>query len=138
MNPDKSRRFSLDKSEPDSKVLNRIKSADGDETLGNWDGNSIYDLVKELDRIEEFADANYASLPHQANVPEDLRPPVAIDFPIWTCDKNGLCLTGENCAEIVMVDDVRKYYQKEFGGVDQFKDKIIREISERNQRLKDN
>ena len=138
MNPDESRRFSLDKNEPDSKFLNRIISADGDETLGSWDGESIYDLVRELDRIEDFADANYAALPHQTNIPEDLQPPVATDFPIWTCDKKGLCLTGENAAEIVMVDDVRSYYHKKFGGVNKFKDKITREISERNQRLKGN
>ena len=52
------RRFSLDKVDVDPKILNKILSADGDETLGEWDGNSIDDLVKELDRIEEFSDVN--------------------------------------------------------------------------------
>jgi len=35
------RRFSLDKVDVDPKILNKILSADGDETLGEWDGNSI-------------------------------------------------------------------------------------------------
>ena len=64
------RRFSLDKVDVDPKILNKILSADGDETLGEWDGNSIDDLVKELDRIEEFSDVRYSALPHSKYIPE--------------------------------------------------------------------
>ena len=33
-------------------------SADGDEHVGNWNGESIQDLIEELDRIEEHEDPN--------------------------------------------------------------------------------
>ena len=49
---DNDRRFSLDPIKVDPSLINRIFSADGDETVGEWDGEDINDLVKELDRIE--------------------------------------------------------------------------------------
>ena len=92
-------------------------------------------MVKELDRIEEFADANYSALPHRGNIPEDLRPPISVDFPIWTCDANGLCLTGENADSVISINDIRAHYKLEYGGVEQFKEKVLKEIEERNKRL---
>ena len=65
MAPEPQRRFSLDKVQIDPRLKNRIRSADGDEELGSWDGEKIEDLVKELDRIEERYDPNYAGLPHK-------------------------------------------------------------------------
>lgn len=131
-----SRRFSLDKIAVDPALLNRILSADGDETLGSWDGESIHDLIKELERIEEIADANYSALPHKSNLPEDMRYQVAVDFPIWACDKSGLCLVGETAAEVKHLDDVRAHYQKKFGGLEKFQEKLRREIGQRNENLK--
>ena len=129
------RRFSLDKVEIDPTLLNRILSADGDEELGSWNGKSIHDLFKELERIEEFADANYSTLPHQANIPEDLRESITLDFPIWTCDQSGFCLVGETASDVKHVDAIREYYQKEHGGIEEFKEKIRREIQARNENL---
>jgi len=60
---DSERRFSLDPIKVDPSLKNRIFSADGDDTVGEWNGEDINDLVKELDRIEERIDANYNSLP---------------------------------------------------------------------------
>ena len=74
------RRFSLDKANIDPSLKNRIFSADGDEEVGSWNGENIQQLVEELDRIEERVDANYASLPHNQNIPEDLRNQVEKDF----------------------------------------------------------
>ena len=65
------RRFSLDKIHVDPSLKNKIFSADGDEHVGNWDGECIEELVKEINRIEERADPNYSSLPHRDNIPED-------------------------------------------------------------------
>ena len=70
---DGERRFSLDPIKADPSLRNLIYSADGDETVGEWNGEDIHDLVRELDRIEERVDANYNSLPHSDNIPEDLR-----------------------------------------------------------------
>ena len=70
---DSERRFSLDQIKVDPSLRNRIFSADGDDTVGEWNGEDINNLVKELDRIEEKIDANYNSLPHSDNIPEDLR-----------------------------------------------------------------
>ena len=67
------RRFSLDNASIDPKLKNRIFSADGDDHIGDWDGECIDDLIKEIDRIEERQDPNYSSLPHSYNIPEDLK-----------------------------------------------------------------
>jgi hypothetical protein len=65
---DGERRFSLDPIKADPSLKNLIYSADGDETVGEWNGEDIHDLVRELDRIEERIDANYNSLPHSPTV----------------------------------------------------------------------
>ncbi len=136
MSSENQRRFSLDKVVVDPKVANRIMSADGDDELGSWDGQSIEDLVKELDRIEETTDPNYASLPHSGNIPEDLREEIAKDLPIWACDVSGNCLVGAKADKIRSVDQIRARYDKKYGGVKAFKEKLHKEIEERNARLK--
>ncbi len=118
------RRFSLDKVEIDPKLKNRIFSADGDEHVGDWDGETIEDLIKELDRVEENVDANYASLPHHNNVPEDLRDQVEKDFPIWACDRQGMCLVGDQANEVISIEKIRSHYDNKHGGVEAFKEKL--------------
>ena len=103
------RRFSLDKVHVDPSLKNKIFSADGDDHIGNWNGECIDDLVKEIDRIEERADPNYSSLPHRENIPEDLRLEVEKDFPIWTCDIKGRCLTGDAGDGIKTVEEIRDF-----------------------------
>ena len=132
------RRFSLDKVEVDSKLLNRIQSADGDDTLGEWDGESIEDLVQELERIEEHADANYANLPHNKNIPEDLRDQVEKDLPIWACDRNGMCLVGKQADKVRGVEQIRNRYEKKHGGVEAFKEKLKKEREEMVAQLRKN
>ena len=121
---DNERRFSLDPINVDPSLLNKIFSADGDETVGEWNGEDINDLVKELDRIEERVDANYNSLPHTKNIPEDLKGDVEKDCSIWTCDIKGNCLTGEQGADIESVDQVRKRYTLKYGSMEAFKEKV--------------
>lgn len=118
------RRFSLDKIKVDPILKNKIFSADGDEHIGDWNGECIDDLVKEIDRIEERTDANYASLPHRENIPEDLRLEVEKDFPIWTCDKNKRCLVGDAGDATKTIDEIRDFYKKEYGGIEKFKEKL--------------
>jgi hypothetical protein len=121
---DNERRFSLDPINVDPSLLNKIFSADGDETVGEWNGEDINDLVKELDRIEERVDANYNSLPHSKNIPEDLKGDVEKDFSIWTCDIKGNCLTGEQGADIESADQIRKRYTLKYGSMEAFKEKV--------------
>ena len=121
---DNERRFSLDPINVDPSLLNKIFSADGDETVGEWNGEDINDLVKELDRIEERVDANYNSLPHTKNIPEDLKGDVEKDCSIWTCDIKGNCLTGEQGADIESVDQIRKRYTLKYGSMEAFKEKV--------------
>ena len=121
---DNERRFSLDPIEVDPSLRNRIFSADGDDTVGEWNGEDINDLVKELDRIEEKIDANYNSLPHSSNIPEDLRGAIEKDCSIWTCDIKGNCLTGEQGNEIKSADQIRKIYTLKYGSLEAFKEKI--------------
>ena len=121
------RRFSLDKVKVDPILKNKIFSADGDDHIGDWNGECIDDLVKEIDRIEERADPNYSSLPHRENIPEDLRLEVEKDFPIWTCDKKERCLVGDAGDDIKTVEEIRKFYKKEYGSIEKFKEKLLQD-----------
>ena len=121
------RRFSLDKVKVDPILKNKIFSADGDDHIGDWNGECIDDLVKEIDRIEERADPNYSSLPHRENIPEDLRLEVEKDFPIWTCDKKERCLVGDAGDDIKTVEEIRKFYEKEYGSIQKFKEKLLQD-----------
>ena len=136
---DSERRFSLDPMKVDPALQNRIFSADGDEKVGEWDGEDINDLVKELDRIEERIDANYNSLPHSVNIPEDLKGAIEKDCSIWTCDIKGNCLTGEQGEDIQSADQIREKYILKYGSLEAFKEKIrierekfIAEVSSRS------
>lgn len=137
MAPEQQRRFSLDKVQIDPRLKNRIMSADGDDELGSWDGEKIEDLVKELDRIEERYDPNYAGLPHGNNIPEDLRSEVAKDLPIWACDASANCLVGKQADKIRSVDQIRQRYEKKYGGVENFKEKLRLEREQFIQSLKE-
>jgi hypothetical protein len=137
MAPEAQRRFSLDKVQIDPRLKNRIMSADGDDELGSWDGQKIEDLVQELDRIEERCDPNYAGLPHNNNIPEDLRSQVEKDLPIWACDVSGNCLVGDQADKIRNVDQIRKRYEKKYGGVEKFKEKLRLEREQFIQNLKE-
>jgi hypothetical protein len=121
------RRFSLDKVKVDPILKNKIFSADGDDHIGDWNGECIDDLVKEIDRIEERTDPNYSSLPHRENIPEDLRLEVEKDFPIWTCDKKERCLVGDAGDDIKTVEEIRKFYEKEYGSIEKFKEKLLQD-----------
>lgn len=118
------RRFSLDKVKVDPILKNKIFSADGDDHIGDWDGECIDDLIKEIDRIEERTDPNYSSLPHRENIPEDLRLEVEKDFPIWTCDIKERCLVGDAGDDIKTVAEIREFYKNEYGGIENFKEKL--------------
>ena len=118
------RRFSLDKVKVDPTLKNRIFSADGDNHVGDWDGDNIDDLVKEIDRIEERTDPNYSTLPHSSNIPDDLKEEVEKNYPIWTCDKNGRCLVGETGSEILTVDEIRNHYIEKYGSIEKFKEQL--------------
>ena len=131
------RRFSLDKVHVDPSLKNKIFSADGDDHIGNWNGECIDDLVIEIDRIEERADPNYSSLPHRENIPEDLRLEVEKDFPIWTCDIKGRCLTGDAGDGIKTVEEIRNFYKAEYGSIDNFKEKLRIEREKFVQEIKD-
>ena len=121
---DSERRFSLDPIKVDPSLQNRIFSANGDETVGEWSGEDINDLIKELERIEERIDANYNSLPHSCNIPEDLRGTIEKDCSIWTCDVKGNCLTGEQGADVEPADQIREKYILKYGSLEAFKEKI--------------
>ena len=121
------RRFSHDESAIDPRLKNRILSADGEEEVGSWDGQSVHELARELERIEEFADANYAGLPHSVNIPEDLKDQVEKDYPIWAADPSGNCLVGEHAEKIESVETIRTHYDSRYGGVEQFKEKLRKE-----------
>lgn len=132
------KRFSLDEVKIDPGLKNRIFSFDGEEAVGSWDGQSIKDLAKELERIEENIDPNYAGLPHAQNIPADLRDEAEKDYPIWACDVSGYCLVGDKATLIERVDTIREHYHKKYGGLEKFKEllRIERERKTESLRLK--
>lgn len=122
------RKFPLDDSKIDPNLKNRIFSPDGDTVVGYWDGESIRVLENELDRIEEREDANYNSLPHHNNIPDDLREQVEKDYPVWACDINGECLVGEGPdIRVENVTAIRDHYTNKYGGVEAFKEHLASE-----------
>lgn len=119
------RKFPVDDSLIDPNLKNRIFSPDGDTVVGYWDGESVQNLEKELDRIEEREDANYNSLPHHNNIPEELRDQVEKDYPVWACDKKGECLVGEGAEiRIEKADTVRNHYINKYGSIQAFHEKL--------------
>lgn len=119
------RKFPVDDSQIDPNLKNRIFSPDGDTVVGYWDGESVQNLEMELDRIEEREDANYNSLPHHNNIPEELRDQVEKDYPVWACDKKGECLVGEGAEiRIEKADTVRNHYINKFGSIKAFHEKL--------------
>jgi hypothetical protein len=119
------RKFPVDESQIDPSLKNRIFSPDGDEVVGYWDGESIQDLEKELDRIEERVDANYNSLPHHYNIPKDFFDKVEKDYPVWACDKKGECLVGEGPEiRIEKAEVVRDFYINKYGSIEAFHEKL--------------
>lgn len=119
------RKFPVDDSQIDPNLKNRIFSPDGDTVVGYWDGESVQNLEIELDRIEEREDANYNSLPHHNNIPEDLREQVEKDYPVWACDKKGECLVGEGVEiRIEKADTVRDRYINKYGSIKAFHEKL--------------
>ena len=121
---DLGRRFSLDKITVDPKLQSKIFSADGDDHIGDWDGECIDDLVKEIDRIEERTDPNYSRLPHSSNIPDDFKNEIEKDYPVWACYKKGRCLVGESGSEIMAVDQIRGHYVSKYGSIHEFKEKL--------------
>jgi len=63
-------------------------------------------------------------LPHRENIPEDLRLQVEKDFPIWTCDIKGRCLTGDAGDGITTVEEIRDFYKGKYGSIENFKEKL--------------
>jgi hypothetical protein len=133
------RRFSLDKVKVDPSLKNRIFSADGDDHVGDWNGECIDDLMKEIDRIEEQTDPNYSTLPHSSNIPEEFKQEVEKNFPIWACDKTGRCLVGDTGSEVKTIDQIKNHYMKKYGSIQKFKEylkiereKFIQEVKNRS------
>ena len=48
------RRFSLDKVNVDPTLKNKIFSADGDDHIGDWNGECIDQLIKEIDQSKKI------------------------------------------------------------------------------------
>lgn len=76
--------------------------------IGQWDGRDVKQLLLILMRLGEKHGKNniaYHALPHEENIPKDLRP--YTDYPIWACDQRGNCLVGESGDTIESFDEIR-------------------------------
>ena len=92
-----------------------ISLPDG-KIVGSWNGDSILDLQKEIQKIqcEQKADgdnrSNYVTkfgVPHQDQTPEHLRDFIA--YIIWGVDKEGNCLVASRANRIESVDYINEW-----------------------------
>lgn len=79
-------------------MSDEIKTADG-RVAGTWNGQSADDLKVELTRIKQRLAADKSGdkllprdMPHRDQIPKDLQHFNA--YPLWGCDKSGMCLVG--------------------------------------------
>jgi len=91
-------------------MSNDIKTTEG-RVVGNWDGASASELMKELTRIRKvLADEGKneklapRDMPHRDQIPEDLSNFRA--YPLWCCDKEGNCLVGAGANRLEPVQKV--------------------------------
>ena len=91
-------------------MTNEIKTNEG-RVIGSWDGNSVEDLKRELNRIRQALASEGKGekvqprdMPHRDQLPADLKSFNA--YPLWGCDKSGSCLVGAGANRIKSVEKV--------------------------------
>ena len=83
--------------------------------VGQWDGQDANALKNELARIkqtlqEQGSDDKVApaGIPHQEQLPEDLRNFTA--YLLWACDQNDMCLVGSGANRLESAASIREFY----------------------------
>lgn len=94
-------------------MSDEIKTNEG-RAVGNWNGESVQDLQKEIARINKMLAGERSGeklvprdMPHRGQIPNDLQSFKA--YPLWGCDKNGSCLVGAGANRIEPVEKVLAY-----------------------------
>lgn len=91
-------------------MSNDITSRKG-EVVGQWDGEDVNDLMKELARIKKELKGDrveHTGVPHKDQFPEDFIGFTA--YVMWAVDKKDQCLTGSGANRIEPVAQIREFY----------------------------
>jgi len=91
-------------------MSNDITSRKG-EVVGQWDGEDVNDLMKELARIKKELKGDrveHTGVPHKDQFPEDFVGFTA--YVMWAVDKKDQCLTGSGANRIEPVAQIREFY----------------------------
>ncbi len=93
----------------------RLFPGAGAVVMGRWNGEDVNVLQDELARIKQELRQQGASdkvepagIPHQDQLPEDLRGFTA--YLLWGCDQHGRCLTGSGANRVESVESIREFY----------------------------
>src|SRR6188768_2567000 len=91
-------------------MSDEIKTNEG-RVIGSWDGQSAEALKQELARIRQVLanegkgeKIHFLSIPHRDQLHPDLQSFNA--YPLWGCDKQGLCVVGASAKRIESVEKV--------------------------------
>lgn len=91
-------------------MSDEIKTNEG-RVVGAWNGNSAQDLMAELARIRKQLATDKSSeklsprdMPHREQIHSDLKSFNA--YPLWGCDKAGMCLVGAGANRLEPVSKV--------------------------------
>jgi hypothetical protein len=94
-------------------MSDEIKTIEG-RVVGTWNGNSAKELMQELTRIRNQLAAEKSGdkvqprdLPHRDQLPPDLKSFNA--YPLWGCDKSGVCLVGAGANRLEAVEKVLSF-----------------------------
>jgi hypothetical protein len=93
-----------------SEMSDEIRTNTG-RVVGSWNGASAKELMQELGRIRKLLAEEKSSekiapreMPHREQLPQDLMAFNA--YPLWGCDKEGLCVVGAGANRIEPVAKV--------------------------------
>tara|TARA_B110000014_G_C19971581_1_gene502963 strand:+ start:309 stop:656 length:348 start_codon:yes stop_codon:yes gene_type:complete len=97
-----------------NKMSDDIISKNG-EVVGEWNGESVEDLKKELLKIKQNLrkqgnkdKVEYLGIPHNDQFPDDLKNFTA--YILWAVDKNQNVLVGSGANRIETVESIRTFY----------------------------
>lgn len=83
----------------------------------NWNCENITELKEWMDELYTV-DNDLSHLVNMSNLPcapefKERTMAHSGSYPIWTCDKHGMCLVGASADSIESIGDIEEYYDRE-------------------------
>lgn len=80
-----------------------------------WDHEKISVLMEWLDRLNalcDMSDTPFCLHVDISELPSEPMPEGITMYPIWACDRHGMCLVGSDMGEIEPLDNIIRYYEE--------------------------